>query len=191
MDRRLSAIISQAFEDCNSLNSIFKLIIILSSLLERPAIKKDFEPRFAQILQMLENEIDDTKKIYDVQKHLKDTKNQIDVHRNLPEVSGAMKWCHELRERVTKPMEQFKKLIEHPIIESEQMERVNKKYQEILDLLDAFATEVYKDWCLHVGTLSNDNLEKNLINRDSESKNIDTNFDPQVNYLLLFKLICF
>lgn len=154
--------------------------MILSSLLERPAIKKDFEPRFAQILQMLENEFDDTKKIYDVQKKLKDTKNEIDVHRNLPEVSGALKWCHELRERVTKPMEQFKKLIENPITESEQMERVNKKYQEILELLDAFSVEVYKDWCLHVGTLSNNNLEKNLINRDSESKNIDTNFDPQV-----------
>ncbi|CAF0714705.1 unnamed protein product [Brachionus calyciflorus] len=180
LDRRLSAIISQAFDDCNSLSSIFKLITILGNLLERPTIKKDFDPRYAQIVDMLEFEMDNTKQIYDIQKKLKDSTEPIQVHRNLPEVSGAMKWCHELRERVSKPMESFRKLIEHPIIHSEQMERVNKKYKEILDLLDGFSVEIYKDWCSHVGTLSNNNLEKNLINRDPKTKNIQTNFDSQL-----------
>lgn len=180
LDRRLSAIISQAFDDCNSLTSIFKLITILGNLLERKAIKTDFEPRYAQIVAMLEREMDDTKKIYDEQKSAKLKEGHIDVHRNMPEVSGGLKWCQELRDRVSRPMDAFKRLIDHPIVNSEQMDRVNKKYKELLDLLNVFGLEIYKDWCNHVGKLSNNNLEKNLIVRDPKTKSIRTNFDPQV-----------
>lgn len=180
MDRRLSAIICQAFDDCNSLTSIFKLITILGNLLERKTIKNDFEPRYGQILNMLEHEMDETKKIYDEQKSLKLKENRINVHRNMPEVSGGLKWCQELRDRISKPMEQFKRLIDHPVTQSEQMDRVNKKYKELLDLLNSFSNEIYKDWCNHVGKLSNNNLEKNLIVRDAKTKSIRTNFDPQL-----------
>lgn len=186
MDRRLSAIITQAFDDCNSLNSIFKLITILGNLLERKTIKQDFEPKYSQIVSALEAEMDSTKKIYDEQKKLKDANEQIEVHRNMPDVSGGLKWCQELRDRVTKPMESFKKLIEHPVAHSEQMDRVNKKYKELLDLLDAFVVDIYKNWCSHVGKLSNNNLEKNLINRDPKTKSIKTNFDPQVCNFISF-----
>ena len=129
---------------------------------------------------MLESEMDETKKIYDEQKALKDQNKPIEVHRNMPDVSGALKWCQELKDRVSKPMDSFKRLIDHPVAHSEQMERVNKKYKELLDLLDAFVGVIYKDWCNHVGKLSNDNLEKNLIVRDAATKTIRTNFDPQL-----------
>ena len=181
LDRRLSSIIGSAFDDCSGLASIYKLITILGSILERSTIKKDFEPRFSQILAMLEQEMDDTKKIYDEQEGLKRAKKgDIAVHRNMAEVSGGLKWCQELRDRITKPMEQFKKLIDHPIVNSEQMERVNKKFKELLELLGAFGASIYQDWCGHVGKLSNNNLEKNLIIRDAKTKSISTNFDPQL-----------
>ena len=40
-------------------------------------------------------------------------------------------------------METFNKLIDHPIAKSEQMNRVNKKYHELIVLLDTFLTEIY------------------------------------------------
>jgi dynein heavy chain len=182
LDRRLSSIIGAAFDDCSNLAAIFKLMTILGNILDRPAIKQDFEPRFAQIVNMLEQDMDETKRIYDVQVNLKreHEKHELAVHRNMPEVSGGLKWCAELRERITKPMEQFKKLIDHPCVNSEQMHRVNSKFKELLELLDKFGTEIYREWCGHVGKLSNNNLEKNLINRDAKTKGISTNFDPQL-----------
>lgn len=165
----------------------FKLIVICGGLLERETIKRDFEPKYAEIVSLLEAEMDNTKKIYDIQKKIKDSHQQIVVHRNMPDVSGGLKWCQELKDRVTKPMESFNRLIEHPIAKSEQMDRVNKKYHELIALLDAFVAEIYKDWCTHVGSLSNNNLEKNLIIRDPKNKSIKTNFDPQVK--LLFTLL--
>lgn len=165
-------------------------MMILGNLLERKTIKTDFEPRYGQIVTMLENEMDSTKKIYDEQKSHKEKENEIRVHRNMPDVSGGLKWCHELKDRVTKPMDTFKRLIDHPVVNSEQMERVNKKYKELLDLLSAFSNEIYSSWCSHVGKLSNNNLEKNLIVRDPKTRNIKTNFDPQVTILILCRFVC-
>ena len=153
---------------------------MLGSLLERETIRNDFEPKYAKIVDLLEAEMDKTKKIYDIQKKIKDSNQQIDVHRNMPDVSGGLKWCQELKDRISKPMKNFAEHVDHPIAKSEQMERVNKKYQELMELLDAFVADIYKNWCSHVGTLSNNNLEKNLINRDPKTKSINTNFDPQV-----------
>ena len=166
-----------------------KLIVICGGLLERETIKKDFEPKYAHIVSLLEVEMDNTKKIYDIQKKIKDANQQIAVHRNMPDVSGGLKWCQELKDRITKPMDAFNRLIEHPIAKSEQMNRVNKKYHELIALLDAFVVEIYKNWCTHVGSLSNNNLEKNLIIRDLKTKSIKTNFDPQVRTTLKINII--
>jgi dynein heavy chain, axonemal len=153
----------------------------LGSLLERDVIKNDFETKYSHVVRLLEEEMDDTKKLFDVQKRIKDSNNQITVHRNLPEISGGLKWCQELKDRISKPMDTFNKLIEHPIAKSEQMNRVNKKYHELIALLDAFLSDIYMHWSAEVGKLALNNLEKNLIFRDPKSKSINTNFDPQVN----------
>lgn len=182
LDCRLSAVICQAFDDCNGLTGIFKLIMILGSLLKRPLIKKDFDPKYQFILDMLEDDMDSTKKIFDDQNEAKMKEGSISVHRNMPDVAGSLKWAKELKDRVSKPMKKFKLLIAHPIVESEQMERVCKKYEEMVELLDAFSKDVYQHWCDHVGKLSDDNLEKNLIMRIETTNTIKTNFDPQVDY---------
>lgn len=158
-----------------------KLITILGSLLERDVIKHDFDSKYDHIVQLLEEEMDDTKRLYDIQKNIKDSSQHILVHRNMPEVSGGLKWCQELKDRIKKPMETFNKLIDHPIAKSEQMNRVNKKYHELIVLLDTFLTEIYKNWSAEVGKLALNNLEKQLVFRDPKTKSIRTNFDPQVN----------
>ena len=125
--------------------------------------------------------MDETKKIFDAQVKIKDTRGSVAVQRNMPDISGALKWCNELRERIRRPIETFHKLTEHPILKSEQMERVRKKYQELMRMLNTFADAIYENWGVHVGTLSNNNLDKNLIYRNPKTKIINTNFDLQVN----------
>lgn len=165
------------------------MLTILGNLIDRKTIKDDFEPKYLDILNLLEKEMDTTKKIYDEQNKLKQLNKEIEVHRNMPNVSGALKWCQELRDRITKPMENFKRLVDKPEIHQlEQMERVEKKYKELLDLLNEFSSEIYKDWCNHVGNLSDNNLEKNLIIRDPNTKAIKTNFDPQVILIYIYGL---
>jgi len=181
LDCRLSSVICQAFDDCSDLTGAFKLIMVLGTLLQRPLISKDFDCKYYKISELLEVEMDSTKKIFDEQNDLKSRGAQINVHRNMPDVSGGLKWAQELRDRICKPMVYFKRLVEHPVAQSEQMERVEKKFNEMLELLEQFSNDIYKNWCDHVGKLSDDNLEKHLIKRDLETNTIKTNFDPQVS----------
>ncbi len=162
---------------------MFKLITILGALLDRKAIAQDFDPKYYLLADMLELEMDDVKKIFDEQDTKRKNKQQIHVHRNMPDVSGALKWCQELRDRISKPMESMRRLINHDVLNSAQMERIEKKYQEMLELIEGFANGIYDEWCQHVGSLSSNNLDKNLINRDPETNTIKTNFDPQVRYI--------
>lgn len=156
------------------------MITILGSLLERPTIKRDFESKYGIVVNLLELEIDNTKKIFDKQNKNRLQNKPIEVHRNLPDVSGLLKWCHELKERVSRPMQNFDKLIDHPIKDSNEMLRVRKKFEELIKLLQEFVVIPFDQWCKHVGKLSNDNLEKNLLLRDPKTRTIKTNFDPQV-----------
>ncbi len=194
LDFRLSSVITQAFEDCNSLTSIFKvkyfnyiyikkslyryknikkiffykikkLIIMLGSLLERKKIRNDFESHFNKLISLVDNEMDTVKKLFDIQKTLKDDTDEIVVQRNMPKVAGTLKWCQELKDRATVPFESMKKL-DYRIFDmnSEKIERIEKKYKELLMLIDGFSSDVYNEWCIQVGELSNDNLKKKFNN---------------------------
>jgi len=58
IDQRLSAIYIQAFNDCHTPESAFKLIMTLGQLLDRPIIKADIEPLFPKYLTMLDEDLD-------------------------------------------------------------------------------------------------------------------------------------
>ena len=146
-------------------------------------MKKDFDPKYSVILKLLEEEMDETKKMFDAQNRVKKDKSHIQLHRNLPAISGSLKWCQELHDKIQKPMVNFEKLIDHPIKKTETMSRVQKKYDELNALLASFMVHPFQEWCSHVGTLSNNNLEKNLMLRDAKIKSIKTNFDPQVRFI--------
>ncbi len=49
LDMKLAAILCQAFDDCHNLESVFKLISIVGTVLERPKIKEEFKFKFNYI----------------------------------------------------------------------------------------------------------------------------------------------
>ena len=158
----------------------FKLIKILGRILKRDIIKTLFEPKYVEIVDLLENQIDETKKLYDMQIKLKENSKQIFVHSNMPNVAGGIKICNELKERIKRSFETFYKLINHRICHSERMERVNKKYTELFNLIDELASSLYDDWRININENLKFCLEKRLIVRDTLEKKIYTNFDHQV-----------
>ena len=86
---------------------------IFGSLLDRPLIHADFEFKYPILLKMFEKELDHAKMIFD--KHGTDTEQEgtPPVNKNMPRVSGALKWSQELRERISKPMSALKMSVNH------------------------------------------------------------------------------
>jgi len=90
-----------------------QLVDILSSLLERPTIGRDFEPNYATMMRLLDAQLNHVKRLYDDQMALYVDSGAMPIHRNMAPVSGSLKWAHELRDRITIPMNEFRRL-DHP-----------------------------------------------------------------------------
>lgn len=82
----------------------------MGSLLERELIKKDFDEKYPLIVKMIDKELDTAKSIYDEQMAAKKEGGKAVLHKNMPKVSGSLRWAQELRERITAPMGNFKAL---------------------------------------------------------------------------------
>ena len=83
---------------------------MMGSLLDRPLIKKDFNGKYSRIVELLDQEIDAIKMIYDEEMKILKEKGHITVHKFMPRVSGSLKWAQELRDRINSSIGSFKHL---------------------------------------------------------------------------------
>ena len=112
LERRLGAISCQAFDDANGPETAFKVIFVLGSLLERPIIAHDFESRYHKLVAMVDAEMDEAKRIYDeYYTQVRESGSQMH-EKNMPPISGALKWSSELFDRISAPVSNMRH-IEH------------------------------------------------------------------------------
>jgi len=90
-----------------------QLIDILGALLDRSLIRHDFNDHYTEIVQMMDEELNAAKQLYDEQMRCIDETGTMQMHKNMPLVAGRLQWVHELRQRVSLPMTYFRR-IEHP-----------------------------------------------------------------------------
>ncbi|KAK6170907.1 hypothetical protein SNE40_019193 [Patella caerulea] len=179
IDRRLATIICQGFDDCSGLESIFKLIDIMNTLLDRPLIKQDFEAKYPIVVVKMNQELDEAKNIYDLQMAEKKETGKAPIHKNMPSVTGSLRWSKELNERITIHMGNFKH-IEHPCMDTEEAHLVFTKYEQMMKLLALWDQQEYKEWTAGVDDACSFNLSQPLVTRNGETKLISVNFDRQL-----------
>lgn len=135
MDQRMGTMVCIAFEECSCCSSAFKLIEMLGSLLERPLVSCDFQPKYAKLLSMFNEELDNAKQVFDKQVLLLDAPTGPVLNKNMPHVAGVTGWCHQLRERVESSMTRLK-AINHGTMESAEAMVVFSKFDEMMQLIE-------------------------------------------------------
>ena len=91
------------------------MLDIFGTLIERPVIKKDFDPHYWRVIEMMEAELNNAKLLFDDVTSLLAETGTMPVHKNLPPVAGALKWTQEIRDRISVLMTDFRRL-EHPYV---------------------------------------------------------------------------
>ena len=104
--------------DKRILSLCHQLCDIFGSLLERQLIKQDFDPNFPKLIVLMDEELNGVKKLYDKQMVLRKATGRVELHKNMPLVSGTMKWASELRDRLTMQMSNFKHY-DHPYVSAD------------------------------------------------------------------------
>jgi len=187
-ERRIASVLSQAFDDCVTLNSQFKLLDCFEQLVERPIVQDELEGKHMMLLETFGADL--TK----IQHEFYSLKDSPPIASNLPPIAGALTWCRGLVSRISVPMQKFREL-KSAILERETAREVTKRYTALIANLNQFEEDKRISWesCIESSSISKLKLPV-LVRNDGESS-LKVNFDPalvqllrEVKYFLLLKL---
>ena len=93
----ISIILGRAFDDCLVTESIFKLLQIFGSLIQRSLIAQELSDRMPILVDLLNTEMDESKTIYQKQMSRIAKNGKASVDKNMPPMCGQLKWANELK----------------------------------------------------------------------------------------------
>lgn len=177
LERKLSSVLVQAFDECHSLESFMKFVQICGTLLLRPLIFDEVKEKLNKFTTFYMDDLDMVKEIYDdgVKVIEKYGISKLQVDNGFPPVAGTLTWIKRMKRRITKPIEEM------PYIEIKSifdMTDIKKRVNYMCSLFDDLEKKVYGEW---KRTVPNDiliNMEKYLIKfRDDNNELLEVNFD--------------
>jgi dynein heavy chain len=108
LERRLASILSQAFDDSDTIAGKFKLLDSFEGLLTRPIIQDELEKKHITLLELYKQDLKTVGAIFMEGKALVDKVDErAPISNNLPPITGALNWTTGLLERISEPMDKL------------------------------------------------------------------------------------
>jgi dynein heavy chain len=131
LERRLASVITQGFDDNDTINGRFKLLDNFDGLLTRPIIQDELEKKHIVLLEMYKQDLKSVQSIFLEGKILVDKNHEnAPIFINMAPVSGALMWCKSLLDRISEPMDKLSSLGQG-ITEREEYKDVKKLHESI------------------------------------------------------------
>ena len=111
------------------------------------------------------------------------TKGKPTVDRNMPAMSGQLRWATELKGKMSFSVKSFKEL-NHPICYREGAKLVFKKYKETMSQLTSYEDDVFQLWNLGISKKMIQSLNRSLIIRNTDKGTLKVNFARELTSLL-------
>ena len=161
------------------------LLQIFGSLIQRNLIALELSDRMPILVSMLNQEMDESKVIYTKQMGRITETSKASVDRNMPPVSGQLKWAQELKAKMSFSVKSFKDL-NHPICYREGAKLVFKKYKEMMHLLAAYEEEIFQKWNVSISKKMTQSLSRSLVVRQDvgEKGTLRVNFSRDLMSVL-------
>lgn len=176
LERQLGSVLTQAFDDCNTIISKFKLFDSFEPLLERPIIHDALEKKYIHVVKVF------GKDLQVVQQLFVENRDAPPVMWNLPEVVGAVFWCRSLYDRIKEPMHKMLEM-HRAILEREESKEVVKVYTAVVASLLEYENQRVEEWGRDIKASSQSKLKLPLLTRDAD-RILSVNFDSDLVRLL-------
>ena len=174
LDRKLGAILGRAFDDCTETQSIFKLLHVFGSLTDRKLITAELSDKMPHLVANLNEEMDEAKTIFMKQeKRIQDTGKAL-IDKNMPPISGQLRFAKELRDKIAAGIKDFKGL-NHPICYSDGANLVISKYKEMVCLITSYEEMAFSNWTKTVENLTTEDLDSPLLVREDKDGTLKVN----------------
>jgi dynein heavy chain len=199
LERRLASVLTQGFDDCDTIIGKFKLLDSFDGLLNRPIIQDELEKKHITLLELYKQDLKTVGAIFMEGKALVDKQDErAPISNNMPPITGALNWTAGLLERIKEPMEKLD-MLSQSIQDREEYKDVVKLYQSLCKNLSDYNQLKITQWEQGVEEHTEDQLNKFLLYREETPVCIEgfvrVNFDPylvrmlrEVKYLLLLDI---
>jgi len=179
LERRLGHLIIQAFDDCTTIGTTFKLLDSFEGLLERELIATDLEKKHMDLLTSYGNNLRTVETIFREQSGAPQTAKNSAPH------SGAVAWARGLKDRIEEPMAKLEKLSK-AVMETPEAKDLHDLYASLCTQLESYEQKHIKEWYEDVAATGEEKLKLSLLIRDDNEDLplIHVNFDPDLVKLL-------
>lgn len=183
LERRLASVITQGFDDQDTIYGRFKLLDSFEGLLIRPIIQDELEKKHIVLLESYKSDLKIVQQIFLEGKVLVDTLDEkAPIFNNLPPIAGALTWCYGLQERIKEPLDKLSQLGQ-VIIDREEYKDVQKLYTSITKSIKEYEQAKKLAWEKEIQQNSQEKLKQSLLYKN-ESGILKVNFDPALKRLL-------
>lgn len=188
LERRMASILTQGFDDSDTIIGKFKLLDSFEGLLHRPIIQDELEKKHITLLELYKQDLKTVQQIFLEGKTLVDRIDErAPIPNNLPPISGALNWTNGLYERIKEPMERLSQLSQS-IQDREEYKDVQKLYASLCKNLREFEDLKIKQWEAGVEANTEEKLNQFLLVREetpiAPEGFLRVNFDPVLVRLL-------
>ncbi|KAJ8253036.1 hypothetical protein GJAV_G00208410 [Gymnothorax javanicus] len=177
-DQRLGTVLTLAFQQSTSLESVFKLLEIFSPFLERPRIREHFAPNSTVLLGLCEEELGCCQQIFQQQRE--NMQHGCAVQgKNLPPTAGLLVWAQQLQARILACRSNLYRLTHISA-----GERVLQQCEKLLEDLDLHDESVLSCWADGLELLYHTHLQEPLLSLHPDTGLLEVNFHLQLRSTL-------
>jgi dynein heavy chain len=188
LERRLASVVTQSFDDCDTIIGKFKLLESFEGLLNRQIIQDEVEKKHVTLLELYKHDLKTVSNIFHEGRLLVEgVDERAPIGLNMPPIAGALNWTAGLLERVKEPFEKLDTL-SSSIRDREEYKDVQKLYTSLCRNLKEFEDQKITQWCAGVEENTEPQLNKFLLVRDEATEKCEEGF-VRVNFDLILKAL--
>ena len=176
LEARLLSLLTQSFDDCASVDAIFKLLDSFEGLLQRELLAREFSKKYQVLVKLFSADLEDAFRIF------ASHRRNPPVHDNMPPVAGVLWWSTSLKDRVELYYSQILKL-DSTLLETDDGKDLMRRYELLVFEVREFEAFHFERWKSTIGQVSTAKLNENVINRVGTDR-LKVNFDPELVKLL-------
>jgi dynein heavy chain len=182
LEKRIAAVLTQTFDENDTIIGKFKVLENFDSILERPNIVCELEKKYNILLELYKTELRTVQMLYITGKeYIEKHDPRSPLNKNMPPVAAMLMWVDSLKERIKEPYARFVAIGEK-IVNKEEFKEIEKLYNSIIKLLLDYEDLRKKEWEEQSKSHSGNKQKDYILTKKDDL--IRINFDPNLLQLL-------
>ena len=146
LERKISAVLTQTFDENDTILGKFKVLDNFDSILERPYIVVELEKKYNILLELFKEELRVVHNLFLVgKKQIENKEEKSPLNKNMPPIAAMLNWTDSLKSRIKEPLEKFK-LCGKRITEKEEFKEIESSYTSIYNMIDEYENKSKSEW---------------------------------------------